>query len=106
MNYYKLLILFLIIYFLTILQTSFFVHFGFSGILPNITIVLAILWNIFERDKKIFSSGLFISAFAGFFLDIYSEGYLGVYTILLTASSVIIKKIVRKYVRIPFTEKS
>jgi rod shape-determining protein MreD len=98
MNFYKLLFLLVAIYFLVLLQTSFFLHFALLRFIPNLAIIFALLWNFFEKEKKIFSPGLFISLYSGFLLDVYSEGYFGFFIILLLIITIFIKKILRSYV--------
>ena len=105
MNLKNILISIVLLYFLVLLQTSFFVHFSLWGRVPNLVIVLIILWNIFEKDKTIFSLGILAALIGGFFLDIFSGWFFGIYIIILALTAVFIKKIIKNYVRIPWSEK-
>jgi rod shape-determining protein MreD len=87
---------------LTLLQTTFLVHFGIFGFIPNITFLLVILINLFERPKDY--SGIILSLIGGALLDIYSSRPIGFYIIILLASSLLIKFAIRRYVRIPLAK--
>ncbi len=65
----------------------------------NLVVVLVILINILEEpDGRL---GIFSAVAAGLFMDLYSSGYLGLATLILFLSSLILKFILSKYVRIP-----
>ena len=55
--------------------------------------------NLFEAQKG--KLGLFGAFFGGFFLDIFSENFIGFWVLILLAIAVFIKFILRKYVRFP-----
>lgn len=65
-----------LIYFLTVLQTSFLVFFDFRGYVLNYVFIVVLLFNIFENPRK--DRGLILAILAGFFLDIFSSGPFGV----------------------------
>jgi len=99
----KILISIIILYFLVLLQASFFVHFAIGGIFPNLILILIIIWNVFEKPRN--ELGLYMALSGGFFLDIFSSFFIG-YNILISMVLVIlIKLIFRRYVRVPFFEK-
>lgn len=91
-------ILIIFFYFVTLSQTSFFIHFPLGHLL-NFVLVLVILTNIFEAQEG--KLGLFGAFFGGFFLDIFSEIFLGFWILILLAIAVFIKFVLRKYVRFP-----
>lgn len=101
--YKKILISIIIFYFLALLQTSFLVHFSICGIVPNLILIVVILWNFFEKPKNY--CGLYSAVIGGFFLDIFSNRFIGFYILILLALAIIIKLVLRKHVRIPFIEK-
>lgn len=100
----KILILVILLYFLALLQTSFLVHFRILGRVPNLILILVILWSIFEKPKKYY--GITNALIGGFFLDIFSSRPIGFYILILLTLVIFLKIIIRKYVRIPFAERA
>jgi len=94
----KILFSIIFFYFLALFQTSFLIHFNIWGIIPNLVLIAAILVNIFEEARDY--SGIFSSAAAGFFLDIFSENFIGFWTLILVVLSFFIKFILKKYIRL------
>ena len=90
----KILFLIILFYLLVLLQTSFLVHFSIFGIVPNLMVVLVILWNIFEKQEK--QLGLANALIGGIFLDIFSSGLFGFYIFILLIISVFIKFYLKK----------
>ncbi len=97
----KKLILIIAFYLLTLLQTSFFVHFDINGVTPNLVLMAVVLLNFFlhispshPQNKKAFKNLGYWGAFCGgFFLDIFSNLFFGVFIIILLLVSVFVKKI-------------
>src|SRR3989339_1063026 len=86
-------------FFLSIFQTSFLVHYSIYGRVLNIILVIVVLYNLFEsRDKK---TGIYIAILGGFFLDVFSNTFIGLNIIIMLLTSVAIKIGLKKYVRIP-----
>ena len=100
----KILISIIVFYFLVLIQTSFLVHFNILGIVPNLVLISVVLWNLFEKSKNY--SGLYAALIGGFFLDIFSSRFIGFYVLILFTLAIFIKLIFKRYVRIPFIEKS
>ena len=94
----KISILIAIFYLLTLLQTSFLVHFNIKGIIPNLVLIAIILLNLFEQHKSY--TGLISAFFGGFFLDIFSENFIGFYVLILVGLAISIKFIFKKYVKL------
>ncbi len=94
-------ILFLIIFFyiISLLETSFFIHFNFFRFFPNIILIFQILITLFEDPNK--NLAIFSAVSAGFFWDIFSENPIGFSILILLSISVFLKIVLRKYVRIP-----
>lgn len=98
----KILFFILIFYILTLIQTSFLVHFNVSGMIPNLVLITVIFINIFNSSQwqKISSAVI-----GGFYLDIFSlnniGGFFGFYTLILTGFSFFLKIILERYVRFP-----
>ncbi len=99
----KILISIIVFYFLVLLQTSFLVHFTVFGAVPNIVLILVIAWNVLEKKRNYF--GIANALIAGFFLDIFSNHFIGFYILILVGSAIFIKLIFKRYVRIPFVDK-
>jgi rod shape-determining protein MreD len=100
----KILISIIVFYFLVLIQTSFWVHFNILGIVPNLVLISVILWNLFEKSKNYF--GLYAALIGGLFLDIFSNRFIGFYILISLALAVFLKLVFKRYVRIPFIEKS
>ena len=94
----KILIFILFFYLLALWQTSFLVHFKVLALAPLILIAV-ILINLLENTRHY--SGIFAGFVGGFFLDIFSSGFIGFYVLILVASAVLIKIILRSYVWSP-----
>jgi len=99
----KILISIIVFYFLVLIQTSFLVHFTIFDVIPNIILILIILWNLFEKRKDYF--GVVNGFIGGFFLDIFSNHFVGFYILIFVGLAIFIKLIFKKYVRIPFSER-
>ena len=91
------------IFFLVLLQTSFFARFGiFDGRWPqtaNLVIVLLVVASLFEKQKS--NLGLSTAVAGGVFLDVYSERFFGFWILVLLAVYFAIRYVVKRYVRIP-----
>ena len=101
MNLKRFLLSLFVFYFLTLLETSFLLHFSFFGFIPDFILILVILWNLFENSNKFFSWGVFNALIGGFFLDVFSSRFFGFHIILFLVLAILIKKIIGNYVRIP-----
>lgn len=86
-------------YFLALCQTSFLAHFSAFNVIPNLVLIAVILINILESPKNY--TGVFIAFAGGFFLDIFSSGFIGFYVLILVAAAFLIKIILRNYVWSP-----
>jgi len=101
-------ILFLIfgMYFLAILQSSFFVNFGVFGKVFNFILLAVIIVNFLEKPERKF--GIAVGFLGGFFLDIFSYSpnlFFGFYTLISLFISLLLKLILSKYVQIPAIQK-
>ena len=99
----RLSIIILFFYFLTLFQVSFLVHFDIKGIVPNVVLISIILINILETPKGKY--GVISAIAGGFFLDVFSEGFIGVKVLILTGLACLIKLILKKYVRIQIVQR-
>jgi len=89
-------LIFFIFYFLVLIQASFLPHLGVLGGIFSPVFILAILANFLPPR-----AGL-ASAFAGgFFIDVFSAGLIGRNVLILLGLAILIKIILRKYVRSP-----
>jgi len=100
----KILISIIFLYFLVLLETSFFVHFNIFKWIPNTVLLYVIIFNIIESPKKY--GGIYISFIAGFLLDIFSSNFIGFNIIIFLALSLFLKFVLKPYVRIPHFEKT
>ncbi len=99
----KILISIIVFYFLVLIQTSFLVHFTIFDAVPNIVLILVVAWNLLEKRKNYL--GIINALIGGFFLDIFSNRFIGFYVLILVGLAIFIKLIFKRYVRIPFIDK-
>lgn len=85
-------------YFLVLLQNSFLVHFSIFGFLPNFILVSVIIISFLAP-----ALGIYSALFGGFFLDIFSNNFIGFNVLMLFAMALFIKIILKKYVRSPIS---
>jgi len=100
MKYKTFLLSIVVLYFLTLFQTSFLVHFRILGYVPNLVLFFVVIWNFLENEKN--STGVFVSLVGGFFLDIFSNHFIGFNILILVLVSLAIKLILKKYVGFSF----
>ncbi len=85
----KALILILTLYLLTLIQTSFLVHFNILGVIFNLVLVFVCLLSFFEGPTQRW--GFFAAVIGGFFLDIFSTSFIGISIFVLVLISFIFK---------------
>lgn len=78
-------IVFLIISFIAVIQTTFLKYFEINGVIPNILLVSAMLFIIFSDLDKTWPYLIF----TGFFLDFFSDFHMGTNLTALTVTAVI-----------------
>jgi rod shape-determining protein MreD len=98
----KFLILILSFYILALFQTSFLVHFGIIGYFLNLILIATILINLFVPHHSWW--GITSAFIGGFFLDIFSENFIGFHILILLMLSLFIKFVFKKYVRVPIVK--
>lgn len=98
----KIFIFIIIFYFFVLVQTSFLIYFKVWNMVPNLILFLVVVWNVFEKADNRF--GLYQAIIGGFFLDIFSNRFIGFNILILVISVILIKLFFRRYVRIPFFE--
>ena len=96
----NILILVIVFYIFILLQNSFLIYFNIGGMVLNLIFIAVVLLNLFEKPEG--KLGFWSAFIGGFFLDVFSEGFLGFYILILLTASVFIKFIIKKNVRIPF----
>lgn len=99
----KILIIILFFYTISLFQTSFLIHFSTLRRLPNLILISVILMNFLEEPKE--DSAIISAVIGGFFLDIFSERPIGFGILILLGATLLLKLILRKYVRIPTLER-
>ncbi len=100
MKYKAFLLSIVVLYFLTLFQTSFLVHFKILGYVPNLVLFFVIIWNLLENRKN--PAGVFVSLIGGFFLDVFSNHFIGFNILILVLVSLAIKLTFKKYVGLSF----
>jgi len=89
----KILFFVLFFYILVLIQTGFLFHFDIAGTVPNLLLISVVLVIFFERPQK--KSGFLIAAIAGFYLDLFSDFWLGISLFTLVVLTFLIKRILR-----------
>mgnify|MGYP001595155512 FL=1 len=84
---------------LTILQTSFLVHFSLAGFILPLVFLVSFAITFFESRSS--SAGILGAVIGGVFLDIASSHFFGFWTLILVLLSLAITHIMRIYVRFP-----
>ena len=97
MKIIKILIIPPFFYFLVLFQTSFLVHFNISNWIPNLALI-AVLLLIFWGDAK---DSIWGAICAGFFLDIFSNNFIGFHIFILLGIVILLQIIFKRYVQIP-----
>ena len=88
----------ILVYFLVIIQYSFFVHFPVFRYLPSIALISIIL--IFFIEKQENNLGLWISFVGGFILDIFSKSFfIGFYILILILIMLSIRLILKRNIQ-------
>ena len=93
-------------YFLAVLQSSFFINFGVFGKVFNLVFLAAVIINLIEKPERRF--GVAVAFMGGFFLDIFSYSpslFFGFYTSIFLLTFFLLKLILGKYVQIPAIQK-
>ncbi|MBU0547019.1 rod shape-determining protein MreD [Patescibacteria group bacterium] len=99
----KYLFFILFFYLLSLLETSFFIHFRIFSFLPSLILISQVLIVFLEHPNKNYA--VFSAFCAGFFWDIFSNQKLGTGILLMISLTVLLKLILKKYVRIPSIRK-
>lgn len=94
----KILILIIFFYILALFQTSFLVYFNLLGRFADWSLILisVIAINLLEKPKNY--SGYFSATIGGFFLDIFSENFIGFYILILFLLAFFIKFVLKRYI--------
>lgn len=90
------ILLILVLYLLSLIQTSFLVHFNILGIVPNLILIAVILISLFTSYYWWGVSSAFVG---GFFLDIFSGNFIGFHILILLGLVFFIQFILKKYVQ-------
>ncbi|MBU4022762.1 rod shape-determining protein MreD, partial [Patescibacteria group bacterium] len=73
----KAVFLFFLFYVLTLIQTSFLIHYSWRG--TGINLVLLVFIIFLFNHKKDIKEGVLLAVMAGFFLDIFSSYFFGLF---------------------------
>ncbi len=91
----KIFISVLFAYIIAVVQTGFMVHFFF----PSLLFLYFIFFNLLETPEK--NGGVIVAGVSGLFFDLLSVHFVGFYTIVFILCALLVKLILRKYVRFP-----
>lgn len=89
----KTLVLFVAMYYLFMIETSFLTFFTFF----SVSILLVLLINIFEAPGG--RMGLLSAFFLGLMIDLYSAHWIGIMALVFLFLSLLLKLILSRYVR-------
>lgn len=87
-------------YCFVLMQSSFLIHFNIYGFVPNLILISVFVLNLIESPEK--KSGLFLAAFGGFLIDVFSNRPVGLNLLIYLVLAFIIKYLLRNYVRVSF----
>ncbi|MBU1046078.1 hypothetical protein KJ616_03110 [Patescibacteria group bacterium] len=76
----KIIVSFIVFYFLAVFQAGYLIHFKIAGGIWNPLLVAIIFLNFFEKKED--KSGLVAGGLAGFYLDLFSSYFLGFFTLI------------------------
>jgi rod shape-determining protein MreD len=93
----EILILIFVLYFLTLFQTSFLIHFGILSRIPSLVLIFTIFLNLLEKKEEV--AGIFVAIFGGFFWDIFSNRPIGFHILILLIFAIFIKFVLKKYIQ-------
>jgi rod shape-determining protein MreD len=88
----------LLFYSFALLQTSFLTYFSVGNFTPNLILISVILFNLFTSKLNY---GVIIALIGGFFLDIFSSNFIGLWSLILLLIAFLIKFFLKRYVQIP-----
>ncbi len=88
----KIFIFGVILYFLNLLEKSYFIH--FFPYLPSLILVIVFLVNLLEEREKHF--GIFLALIGGFILDLFSFFFFGFFIISSLALAFFIKIVIKR----------
>jgi len=92
-----------LLYMLALLQMSFFVHISPQGFIPNFVVICVVLVSIFRNPESYAS--VVAALFGGLLIDIFSGGFIGVWSVILLSFSIGIRIVLENYVRISISQK-
>ncbi len=95
--------IFFVLFSFALLQISFLVYFFPRGFIPNFIVLAVLVVTIFEKQDSY--AGIAAALFGGFLMDVFSTGIIGFWAFLLTFLSLLTKKILEEYVRLPIPKK-
>jgi len=100
----KIFLIFILLYFLILIEGAFLVHFKFLAALSNIFIfIFCFLYNLFEKKEKLL--GVYVFGIAGLLMDVFSSHFLGLNAIILILLSLFVKLVLKEYIKVPYVEK-
>ena len=99
MSFIKNVGLIILLYCFALLQSSFLIHLGFFKFI-NLILISVFLINIFESPAR--KSGIFLAAYGGFLVDVFSSRPIGVNLVIYFSLALLIKYILKNHVRVPF----
>ena len=95
----KVFLLIPLFFFLALFQTSFLVHTPIFGVVPNLIIIVFLLFHFSKSLRS--QLGLASAVTGGLFLDVFSGSPFGFWVVILIVASFVIEVIMDQYVRTP-----
>ncbi len=92
----KYVALFFLVTLLAVLQSSVFFFFPVWGVVPNYLILFVVLYLLLEKEKS--NEGLFVAGISGFWFDVFSGSFFGIYIIGFLVLAYLFKLICKKYI--------
>ncbi|MCP6726714.1 MAG: hypothetical protein KJI69_01570 [Patescibacteria group bacterium] len=96
-------LIFILFLILIIFQTTFLVHISIFGIVPNLIFGFIFLYAFFEASGDIKS--FWYAIVGGVLLDIFSGYFFGFWVILLLGIVLLVKFVIKSYVRPPILQR-
>ncbi len=97
----KFIFLAILVSLLALLQSSFFPIFLSNLLFFNFLIIFSLIYLFLEKEKS--GEGIFVAGITGFWFDIFSTSFFGLYTLSFLLIAYLIKIIFSKYVGFSFS---
>lgn len=98
----KIFIVIPVLYFLTLIQSSFLPHFAIFGPVPNLVLIsIVFLFFFLSAGRQGAFLSLIFAFVGGVFLDAFSSHFFGFYVLIALGIFIFIRQILKRYVQVP-----